>query len=435
MKLVLKAGLVALCLLPGIVCADDQGHDDHGQHGHVPDYSLPTGSSMIFGNAAFQQTNKTLKVEQFSDRLITEWQTFNIGTDATVTFIQPSAASIALNRVVSHDPSHILGHLLSNGQIFLVNPSGILFGSNAVVDVGGLVASTLAISNENFLNRTGNFFNAGSASSIENKGSIHAHLGGYLAFIAPQIVNKGTINAPNGTVAMGSGDRVLLDHTGDGLITLSVQTKTMNALIDNQELIKSHGGAIIMSARAAGILPTTTINNSGILEAKSLTRRDGKIVLDAGNIGTAQISGALNASSTSATGGNISVTGREVILTKTALLNANGYTGGGSIFVGGGWQGSNNIRKALLTTIEKGARLQADATHTGPGGTVVAWSNVKDAHSRTSIQGHLSARGAGTSHGGKIETAGYTLILSGSMIDTRNDVGQSGEWYIDPVHF
>ena len=86
-----------------------------------------------------------MTIRQATDQAILNWQTFNIGASASVNFIQPSASSIALNRVLGSDPSAIYGQLTANGQVFLVNPSGVLFGPGARVDVAGLVASTLAI--------------------------------------------------------------------------------------------------------------------------------------------------------------------------------------------------------------------------------------------------------------------------------------------------
>ena len=113
--------------------------------------ALPTGAQVVSGSATLQQAGAQLTVHQASDKLITNWQSFNIGAGATVRFNQPGAASVALNRVISNDPSAIFGTLQSNGQVFLVNPSGVLFGASARVDVGGLVASSLQLADADFL--------------------------------------------------------------------------------------------------------------------------------------------------------------------------------------------------------------------------------------------------------------------------------------------
>ena len=93
--------------------------------------ALPSGAQVVSGSATVQQAGAQLTVQQASDKLITNWQSFNIGANATVRFNQPGAASVALNRVLSNDPSAIFGTLQSNGQVFLVNPSGVLFGASA----------------------------------------------------------------------------------------------------------------------------------------------------------------------------------------------------------------------------------------------------------------------------------------------------------------
>ena len=113
--------------------------------------ALPTGGQIVAGQGSISGAGNAMTVFQNTQKMIANWSTFNIGQNASVRFNQPNPSAIALNRVQSQNPSQILGSLTANGQVWLVNPSGILFGSTARVDVGGLVASSLNITNENFL--------------------------------------------------------------------------------------------------------------------------------------------------------------------------------------------------------------------------------------------------------------------------------------------
>ena len=107
---------------------------------------------MQAGAARIQQTAPNrLDIVQSSARAAINWRSFSIGAAEHVNFQQPSASAATLNRVVGTDPSIILGRLTANGQVFLVNRNGILFGQGSKVDVGALVASTANVSNANFM--------------------------------------------------------------------------------------------------------------------------------------------------------------------------------------------------------------------------------------------------------------------------------------------
>ena len=183
------------------------------QSAFAPVYAqaLPTGGQVAAGAATISQPNAaSLLVNQSSQNAILNWQSFSIGAGNSVVFQQPAASSIALNRVLGNNASAIFGSLTSNGQIFLVNPSGVLFGASANVSVGGLAASTLGIKDSDFLAGRYSFTNGGTAGSVVNQGTITT-LSGYAALIGPQVSNSGIINARMGSVAMAGGDRVSLE--------------------------------------------------------------------------------------------------------------------------------------------------------------------------------------------------------------------------------
>lgn len=397
--------------------------------------ALPTGGQITAGEGAIGQSGHQMTVSQQTDRMIAQWENFNIGQDASVAFLQPGASSVALNRILDASPSQIWGHLTSNGQVFLLNAAGIIFGPSAQIDVGGLVASSLNISDEDFM--AGNYAleNNGSAGAVENLGNIRTTDGGYVAFLSPHVVNEGEIVAPNGDVILIAADKVNLDFTGDKLINFTVEKGAIDALVENNGIVRVSDGLAVLTAKAADELTQSVVNNSGLIEAKGMTSKGGRIILDAGENGTTTISGILDASSLVEQGGRIVTTGKYVLISEGAQLLAKGMTGGGEILVGGGWQGSDpSIYEATGAAILKGALLDASATDNGNGGTVVAWSDIGNANSVTRVYGRLLAKGgANSGDGGRIETSGHWLDV-GVAPNVFAPFGFGGTWLIDPYN-
>ena len=259
--------------------------------------ALPTGGQVAPWQATINQAGSRMTIDQTTQKAVLNWQTFNIGQNAEVRFNQPGTSSVALNRVLSSDPSRIYGNLFANGQVFLLNPNGVVFGPSARVDVGALGVSTLGIKDNDFL--TGRYFfeKAAGAGGIANDGRIQAADGGYVAFIAPRIENRGEIIADRGMVAMAAGDKVSLDFSGDKLINFTIEKGAVDALIENRQLIRADEGTVILSAKAADSLSTAVVNNGGIIEARALTDKGGRILLLSDmEHGTVQVSGTLDAS-------------------------------------------------------------------------------------------------------------------------------------------
>ncbi|WP_315076401.1 filamentous hemagglutinin N-terminal domain-containing protein, partial [Acinetobacter guillouiae] len=166
---------------------------------NIANTALPTGANITQGSANITQNGNTLNIHQNTQRLSTNWDTFNIGQDATVNFNQQNQSSIAINRVLDSNASQIMGRLNANGQVFLLNPNGVIFSKTAQVNVGGLVASTLNLNDNDIQN--GKFTltgNPNSTARVENHGSIQTLSGGTVALIAPNVKNTGRISSPNG---------------------------------------------------------------------------------------------------------------------------------------------------------------------------------------------------------------------------------------------
>jgi filamentous hemagglutinin family protein len=257
--------------------------------------ALPSGGSVAAGSATISSPAAgTLQIDQASERAILNWQSFSIGSAAWVRFNQPGAGSVALNRVVGADPSQIFGRLTANGQVFLANPNGVLFAPGASVEVGSLFATTLSITNDDFLAGRYRFFREGNVGTVVNEATIVTP-NGYAALAGPRVRNDGVIIARLGSVALAAGERVSLDMIGDGLINVSVDQAAMDASVIHTGTIEADGGRVLLTARSANALLDTVINSSGTIRATRLAERNGAIVLDSGTNGIVQVSGVLDA--------------------------------------------------------------------------------------------------------------------------------------------
>jgi filamentous hemagglutinin family protein len=395
--------------------------------------ALPTGGQITAGTGAITQSGNVMVVQQDSAKLVANWGGFNIGSAATVQFRQPNASSVALNRVTGGDPSQILGSLTANGRVYLLNPAGIVFGKTANVNVGGLVASTLALSDADFLAGRNTFTKSGTAGSIVNEGKIAAAPGGLVAFIAPVIRNEGTLSAPNGDVALAAADKVDVDFAGDGRLRIRIDLSAIDAEVANHGLIKADGGAVVMSAKSADNITRAVVNNTGIVEANTVAEKNGRIVLESSGSGIVANSGRLSAQGLAAgeTGGAIVVTGERVGLMGSALVDASGQAGGGTVAIGGGFQGKDatiaNAKKAIVDTA---AVIRANAGTTGNGGNVVVWAD-----DTTRYHGSIETKGGALSgNGGQVEVSGKGWLDFQGRVNTTATAGQGGSLLLDPTN-
>ncbi len=258
-------------------------------------HASPAGGTVVSGNASITTGDGTTTIQQTSQNAALNWQGFDIGATEAVRFIQPNANSIALNRVLGADPSTILGSLSANGKVFLINPNGILFGTGAQVNVGGLIASTRDVADADFA--AGRYlFNGDSTGGVVNLGSIRAD-GGYVALLGATVSNEGVIAARLGSVALASGNVLTLDVAGDGLLNVTVDAGAVNALVQNGGLIQADGGQIMMTAHSASTLLQSAVNNTGVIQAQTVENRGGTIRL-LGDMqgGDVNVAGTLDAS-------------------------------------------------------------------------------------------------------------------------------------------
>ncbi|MFN9210861.1 MAG: filamentous hemagglutinin N-terminal domain-containing protein, partial [Betaproteobacteria bacterium] len=392
--------------------------------------ALPSGGNVVSGEATIEQHNSaTTVVRQESQRAAINWQSFNVARGETVQFIQPNSRSVALNRVVGGDPSRIFGSLTSNGAVFLLNPAGVYFAPGASVNTGALLASTLAMSDADF--SAGRYVLSGSSSAaVVNQGDIRIGPGGYAVLAGAKIDNQGTITAPNGSVALLAGSRVAIDIGGDNAVTFSVDGGALRATVDNSGAVVADGGRILLQASALDGAMTTAVNQTGLLRANSISESNGVVTLKASG-GDTVVTGRIEATGLAAgqTGGRVEVFGDRVGLFNQAAIDARGAAGGGTVLVGGDYQGGGGAPRAQTTIVDAGASIVADATVAGNGGTVVVWAD--DA---TRFSGAISARGGDMGgDGGQVETSGKVkLSITTGAVDVGASAGRGGTWLLDP---
>lgn len=257
-------------------------------------HALPVGENITHGQADITHHRNEVVVKQHTDKLIMYWTLFDIGSDSGVRFEQPDKNSVALNKVTASSPSLIRGRLDANGQIFLINPTGILFGTDAQVNVGGLVASTHGIQDADFLRGQYTFTGTGHGA-VENFGTITSHEGGGIALLASYVNNKGVLRADMGTIALGAGDAFTLTFDGNRLLNMQIDRATADALIESGNLVISKGGKVLIKADAENATISTVVNAAGVIEVRSLHSVNGRITLasTAGGINIAAASGAV----------------------------------------------------------------------------------------------------------------------------------------------
>jgi filamentous hemagglutinin family protein len=310
-------------------------------------WANPTGEQVVGGAATFQRDGNKLTVNQSTDRLAVNWQSFNIAAGEQTHFNMPSSTSAALNRVIGGNPSSIYGSLSANGILYLINPSGILVGPGGTVNAASFMASTLDVSTEQFMNAkngAGMSFVGSSGESIINQGNITAEKGDVF-LIAQKVENRGTINAANGTAGMvGSGqntDVMVHEVGGKGFAIRVAQlqgeaaTGSNRDLPDGEELLNEGSiNAAQAELNASGNVYALAIRNSGTIRAKAVVANaDGTVRLDGGvgdvmNTGTMIAKNAGNEST--AAGGKIDVAGQNITASPESIITAAGGDLGGN---------------------------------------------------------------------------------------------------------
>lgn len=285
-------------------------------------FANPVGGTVVGGAATISNAGSTLTVTQASNRAIINWKSFDIAPGETTQFVQPSSSSIALNRVTgSQSASQIDGMLNANGQVWIINPNGVMIGKDAQVNVAGLLATSSDIDNDRFMAGDYSFNHPGNANAIvSNAGTITVQDAGLTAFVAPNISNAGLIQAKLGKVQLASADSFTVDLYGDGLINLQASSAVTQQIVANSGVIQANGGQVLLTTAAAENTVNSLVNNTGIIEAESIGNDHGVITLYAHG-GETDVSGILDA----AGGGHVETSGETLHVADGTVVN----TGGG----------------------------------------------------------------------------------------------------------
>ncbi|MGA0134338.1 MAG: filamentous hemagglutinin N-terminal domain-containing protein, partial [Opitutales bacterium] len=251
----------------------------------MPPAALPTGGKVAAGDVRLQSVGASMSVTQLSERAVVNWDTFDVGREAEVSFRQPGRSSVILNRVLGAEPTQVHGRISANGQVYLLNSAGIYFSPTSRVDVGGLLATTASISDEDFMAGRHRFVQSPSAGRVVNEGVLTAVSGGYVTLLAPEVRNAGIVVAPAGTVALASGAAFSFAFDAEKTaVSLLVDPSQVASLVENRRAIVAKEGVIILSAQGLGSLVSGVINNTGTLDASGITKSGGRILLSGDSI-------------------------------------------------------------------------------------------------------------------------------------------------------
>ncbi len=452
----------------------------------------PVGGQITGGTGSISQANLSTIINQTSGSMAINWDSYNLGANERVQYIQPGSSSLSLNRILSNNGSQIHGRIDANGTVILVNPNGVFFGANSQINVGGLIASGLDISPTDFMN--GNYIFKevlGTDGAVINSGLINASLGGNVTLIGKQVKNEGVINAHLGAVNMAVGRQAVLTFDQQGLIGVKVTKEILQnelgidpALINSGE-INAESGRVLLTASVSRDVFSQAVNTGDIEQATSvLLNEDGSFSLGGGadvlNNGVINVSSIENNNAgdvviigenithtgviradvnsgnagnielhaknktelredalisaqarASGSGGDIKVLGDKIGLFDNAQINASGANAGGRVLVGGDRQGLNNqVRNADFLFLGEQTRIFADAQVDGNGGKIIAYANDTGR-----FYGGLYARGGELGgDGGFIETSGKKSFSILNAPDVSASAGQGGLWLIDPYN-
>ena len=408
-------------------------------------YALPQDGEIISGAGSISNDGAgNLTVNQTSDKIAINWQSFSIGSNQSVMFLQPSASASALNNVIGSLGSSIQGTLNANGQVILTNPNGININPNANIDVASLIASTLNISTQDFVNNLYRFSQDPDQELgyILNEGTIRAS--DFVALIAPGVENKGVMVANLGTASAVAGEEVTVDFVGDGLINFSITKAVAGTVLDNEGnpisdqinnsgAIQANGGQVILTALSTSEIIKNVVNNEGMVEANTVVEKDGRIILMGGDQGVVRVSGTLDASGDDSgeKGGTAHVLGQKVALDEGSLVDVSGDVGGGEALIGGDYQGNNaRIQNAWRTYVNQSAVINASAPTQGDGGRVIVWADDVNR-----FYGSINSSG-GTigGNGGFAEVSGKNFLDFQGTANLSSRFGSLGTLLLDPTN-
>lgn len=367
---------------------------------------------------------------------------FGLNSGETANFISNQGIKNIFGRVVGGDASFINGLIKisgGNSNLFLVNPAGIIFGSNARLDVPGSFFATTASSigfDNRWFNSTGindyaalvgtpsAFAFSAQSGSIVNVGKLAVGNGQNLTLLGGTVISIGELSAPGGQITVAA-------VPGENLVRLS-----QNGMLLSLEVSAHTGVSDSTSLPFSPLSLPRLLSGGGSDHATGLsTNSIGQVVLTGGEAisaspGTAIVSGAANVSDPNGTGGAVHVLGERVGLF-SAKIDASGAEGGGMVRVGGDDRGGGTLPTANMTYVDGKSSIAINATRSGNGGSAVVWAD-----GTTVFSGNVDARGVSTvpnvgGVGGFVEVSAKKGLIFNGSVDTRGTNGL-GTLLLDP---
>ena len=361
-------------------------------------HAAPQNGRVVEGAGSIERSGTHTDIRQHSDFLATRWDSFNIATHESVQAHQPNSSSRLLIRVDGGGATNIAGSYTSNGITILENQNGVQFSRGAIVNVGGLLATSSRITGADGAHWQLN----GIGGAVINNGAIVAGVGG-VVLAAVRVQNTGDITSAGGDVALGAGAAFTVDFAGS-MVGFEVSQAADGASLATTGKIESQGGIVSLSAREAQAVRTNVVSVGGVVKATKMERRGGVIYLSGGDEGIAEVSGDVSASK------KVQTTGEYIVVKEGAVLTAP------DILVGGDFQGKGDVPTAQRTLVEAGALLDAGAK-----GRVIVWADET-----TWFDGDIIAPE------GFAEVSGKKVLASVNLAGI--DMGEFGELLLDPEH-
>lgn len=379
---------------------------------NIPVYAAPNGANVVHGNVNISQSGSNTIINQNTDKAIINWNSFDVNKGENVLFNQNSSSSIILNRVTNGLPTSIFGNISANGNVFILNQAGVLVGNGASINTNSFLAGAANINDNDFIAGKYNFY--GAQGNVINNGSIKVQDGGYAVLMGKNVENNGLISAKLGKIYLSSGETFRMDMSGNDLIGVEVEKGITDAYISNTGHIQAEGGTIIMTAKNASDVIRQAVNNTGVIDASSISYKGGKVILGAEN-GQVINDGEINVSSKSDEGGSIELKAEHII--NNGLVYANGLNGG-----------LINMLSSDLLKVGSSSIIQANSFGFGNGGNIKLISQKR----AESHKGALIEAGSIYGNGGFIELSGYDSVYAFGNFNTKSLYGVYGQFLLDP---
>lgn len=370
-------------------------------------YAGPSGGKVVGGDGEIQQAGNHTRIDQRSERLAIEWDTFSLRRNESVRFNQPSENSVALNRILDNNGSEILGRIDANGRVILMNPNGVFFGRSATVNVGSLVATGLMIDTHEFLN--GDIVMKGmdgTSGAVVNRGMIQAATGGNVALIGKRVENDGLISANLGHVALAAAEQAVLTFDDQGLLGVRIDEATLESKVGviNRGKIQAMEGKILLSGSVTKDLFSRAVNRGdlgGALGAE--VHEDGSFSIGSG-VGIAN-NGDLNVASNGSEAGEVFLVGESVV--HGGAINA----------------GQVHMLAQDTISLTKSGRIDAHQNNGSSIVTAVADRYIAEANTQVDTDGSVNIRTVSLTRVGPTTANNLGITTSG-------DVRQSGSMQI-----